>query len=418
MITSTVVNRLQQAKTHCGELMRILVISTPFPSQVDPTRGIFVKERIKAIAKLPQCDVQIISPVPWFPPLKQFPSWYPWSQYPYQETFEGLSIHHPRYVLPPTIGGYFHPSLMYPAVRRAVRSIRQQFDFDIIDAHFVYPSGVVGAMLARELDLPLVITGRGEDILSFPNSWLKRRAIRSALRCTEHAVALSPEIATAMTRLGAPANRVTIIPNGVDTELFRPMDREQCRQSLRLPVDSQIVLSVGDCVERKGHHLLIDAMPEILRKHPRALLVIVGGPGCFGRDFTTELKARITNLGITQRVMLAGAVPHRQLPMWYSAANLFALMSSREGSPNVLLEALACGTPAIATIPSSAQEELSDPRLGIVVHSRSSEGARQCVEKALSTAWDRNLIRAQLQNRNWGSVAEKVAYIFHQILEK
>jgi len=388
--------------------LRILVLSITFPSSIDPTRGVFVKERVRALADLPNCDVRVLAPVPWFPPIKQFSRWYKWSQYPREEVVDGLQVYRPQYVLPPKVGGYFHPRLMYPAAKRAADKLRKSFDFDLIDSHFVYPSGVVGAMLGRVYNVPVVMTGRGEDMLRFPQYPLKGPSIRWALGRASHCVALSSEIAAAMKKNGADSNRISVIPNGIDTNKFRPLPQAECRQQLKLPQEARIILSVGDRLKLKGFHLLVEAMPKILAAHPTALLVIVGGPGRHGRDYTAEIETRITGLGLSDNVRLVGPRPHDELPKWYNAADLYALLSSREGSPNVLIEALACGTPAVATRVGGAADEFTDPVRGILLESRTAEQTASCVNTALGRDWDSSAIRKSMEKRSWHGTASSV----------
>jgi glycosyltransferase involved in cell wall biosynthesis len=374
--------------------------------------GVFVKERIRALAALPGYDIRVISPVPYFPPIRQCKRWYQWSQFPAEETVEGLRVLHPRYLLPPKIGGYFHADLLYPFVKKAVERLRRDFDFDLIDAHWVFPSGVVGVMLARRFDKPVVATGRGEDMLVFPRLPLKGRRIRYALRGASQLIALSSEIADAMRNHGAAADRITTIPNGVDCTTFRPLDRQETRRKLGLPEDAKIILSVGELLELKGFHVLVDALPEIQKRFPGALLVIVGGPGRFGRDYTAEIKRRIQQQNLTSSVLLAGPRPHDELVRWYNAADVLALLSSREGSPNVVMEALACGTPVVATPVGSVPDQLGDPALGLVLRERSLVAAGAGITQALSQRWNRRQIRRAAERRSWEVTAGQVGEVF------
>ena len=393
--------------------MNVLAISATFPSVADPSRGVFVKERLKALAQIPGVNLRVLSPTPWFPPLKQFGKWYRWSQYPKHEVFEGLSVDNPRYFLPPKVGGYFHPQLMGASVRHVVDKIHQEFAFDVLDAHYVYPAGVFAAMLGKRYHVPVVMTGRGEDMERFPDLPLVGKKIRWALRHSHQNIAVSSQIADAMKANGAAQERTHVIPNGIDTEKFYPLPQETCRQRLSLPVDRQIILSVGDRLELKGFHLLTEAMPQVLRRFPNVLYVVVGGPGRFGCDYTREIQARINRWGLGDHVLLAGAKPHEELIDWYNAADLFAMMSSREGSPNTLLEALACGTPAIGTAVGGIRDELKNPLLGELMPERTSAAAHRTITHALGKQWDREYIRDTMKQRSWAATANRV----HQVLQ-
>lgn len=395
---------------------RILVLTGAFPSRAMPNLGVFVKERVKAVAALPGHEVRVISPVPWFPPLRWFKRWYVWSQFPHEEVVDGLSVLRPRYPAPPKVGHYIQSSVMYRAVRRAVERLRQNWDFDLIDAHWAYPGGVVAARLGAELGKPFVITGRGEDMCRFADSRIVGPRIRRALQAADACIPVSSEIASRMRECGADPDRVSVIPNGVDTEKFRPLPQAEARERLSLPSSAKIILTVGDRLENKGFHLLIDALPRIRDQHPDVLAVIVGGPPRFGRDFTPELESRIREHGLEDRVLLAGARPHDELPWWYSAADLFVLLSAREGSPNVLLEALACGTPAVATAVGGIRDELADGGRGVLLSERTSAAAANGVVSVLNRSWNRDQIAQTISRRNWKSVAINVSAVFGQVM--
>lgn len=394
------------------------MLSATFPSNADPFRGVFVKERIKALAALPEFDVRVVSPVPWSPPIKQFAEWYKLSQYARYEILDGLQVYRPRYPMLPKIGGYVHSQLMFSSVGRFVEKLRAQYPFDLLDSHFVFPNGVVAARLAQKYQIPVVITGRGEDMLRFPENPLMRAKIQWALKRANLCIGVSREIEAAMLANGADHSKTCVVANGIDTKKFRPLPQVQCRQRLNLPLDKKILLSVGDRLELKGFHLLVEAMPEILRQHPNAVLVIVGGPGRFGRDFTGQIESRIQSLGLSNHVVLAGAKSHDELINWYNAADLFLLMSSREGSPNVLIEALACGTPAVGNAVGGIPDELSDPTVGLLVKERSAKAASVAILDALDRHWDRSAIHAKMQSRSWESTAQRLAEMFIHTLER
>ncbi|MEW4527090.1 glycosyltransferase [Maioricimonas sp. JC845] len=395
---------------------RILVLTGPFPTATQPGYGVFVKERMSAVAKLPGYDLRVISPTPYFPPIKAMKRWYSWSQFPKKETIGDLEVVRPKYFQPPKIGGYVNPQLAWRATTRAVDRIRRTFDFDLIDAHWTYPWGVLGTMLGERYGKPVVITGRGEDILRFPQLPLVGGMIRRAVPRVDRFIALSGEIASAFERCGAPADRITLIPNGVDCDKFRPVPIDETRRQLNLPCDRPIVVSVGALQERKGFHILVDSLPLVRRQFPDAMVVIVGGPAAHEADFSAEIRRRITHLGLQNDVVLAGPKTHDELYKWYGSADVFGLLSSREGSPNVLMEALACGTPAVATPVGGIPETLSDDRLGIVLPDRTAESAAAGVVEALTRKRCRQTIRTIMEGRSWKQTAQQVEKVFDNAL--
>jgi len=390
---------------------RILVISGPFPSKNFPTYGIFVKERVKALASMQNIEVLVVSPVPYFPPIKSMTRWYRYSQFPREEEIDGLRVIRPRYLHIPKISGYFASDLIYHSIKRTVDKIQADFKFDLIDAHFVYPSGVVGARLGKRYNLPVIMTGRGEDMIRFPDYPVKGDRIRWAIQNGDRFVALSDGIAESFKKNGASSEKISIIPNGVDIEKFNPVSLEEARKRLGLPLNGKVILAVGERLELKGFHLLVEALPQIQKVYPDTKVVIVGGHGRHGTDYTKEIEAKINELDLKDSVILAGRVLHDELPFWYSAADVSVLLSSREGSPNVVLEALSCGTPVVATAVGSIPYDLKNPTLGIVLPDRSASSAADTIIKQFSQSWDREKIRHIMTSRTWESVAKKLINI-------
>ena len=395
---------------------RILVVSGAFPSSTDPSRGLFVHQRVRALSKIPGIDVRVIAPTPWAPPIESVPKWRAYSKMPRSEVFRELAIERPRYFLPPKVGGYFHPKFMYPALLKSARKLHQEFPFDLIDAHFVYATGVAATKVAKTLGVPICLTGRGEDMIRFPSMPFKGKSIRWALSNADAFVGVSDQISQAMVTHGAKPERVTTIANGVDIEQFVPQSQIECRKSLGLPTDRKILITVGDRLELKGFHIIVEALPEILKTHPDAMYVCVGGPGRHGRDYTNEIQSRIDRLGLGDRVLLAGPRDHSELVRWYNAADLYVLASSREGSPNVLLESLACGLPAVATRVGGAPDELESTGFGMVMSERTPQAAAKTISAGLTKNWDRSEIRRGMTGRSWGHIAEAVFLHLSQLL--
>ena len=401
----------------CSRKRVLSLAATCFPSVVQPVHSVFVKERLRFVNRLSEVEIRVLSPIPYFPPIPWFKRWYPWSQIPHYEVIDGLEVYRPRYFLPPALGGYLHPLLIRPAAQKAMRAIRSSFDFNLIDAHFVYPNGALAADLARKYDIPFVITGRGEDILRFPKLPMIGPQIRVALRRASHLIALSVEIADAMIDNGAARDRISVIPNGVDLDKFTPVAMDVARTRTNLPFDRPIVVTTGYRIERKGFHILADALPKIRERFPNILLVIVGGEARWESDYLPVIEERIRAHELQDHVRLVGNIPQEELLYWYGAADVFALLTSREGCPNVLLEALACGVPSVATRVGGIPEILNDPQLGLLLDERSADSAADGVCRVLSQTWDRTAIRQFAELQSWNETARKVNDAFDQAMQ-
>jgi len=396
-----------------SRVKRVLVLSAgSFPSRVQPVHGVFVKERLRFVQRLPGIELRVLSPIPLFPPLRMFKRWYPWSQVPRHEVVDGIEVFRPRYLAIPKIGACVQPRLIELAARREIRRWRGTFRCDVIDSHFIFPNGVAAVRLGKRLGVPVVSTGRGADIVCCPDYPIIGAQVRFALRCATQLIAVSREIADRMVALGADESRVTVIPNGVDCERFGIVERRESRRRLGLDSKRPIILAVGYRLELKGFHILIDAIPAIRRWFPDVLVAIVGGQARWAEDFRPALDERIRVNDVMNHVFLAGTRPQEELPFWYSAANVLGILSSREGSPNVLMEALACGLPAVATRVGGIPDVLDgNPQLGILLEERSAPAAASGLISGLSCPWDPVAIRHYAENRNWMRTAEKVGAV-------
>jgi len=397
----------------------VLVLSGVFPSSVDPVHGVFVKERLAAVNRTGRWRLRVVSPQPYVPPIPGLPQrWQITAQVPREEVVEGLPVERPRYFLVPKLGGYFHDGLMYQAIRRRVSQLHREHHFALIDSHFVYPYGVVAVRLARDLGLPVVLTSRGEDILRFPKLWRIGDRIRWAHRHGTQFIALSEELAAAMRANDAPADRVTVISNGVDLQRFRPIPRDQARRELNLDPHAPLILGVGSIQERKGFHLAVEALPAIRARFPQTMLAIVGGVARHGEDFGRQLSLLIQQAGVAEAVRQPGKVLPEDLHRWYSAADVFIMLSSREGSPNVAMEALSCGIPMVATPVGSIPQIMTEPCLGLMLAERTVPEVTRGILAALAQTWDRGVIRAWAERNSWDDVATRVNQVFERALSE
>jgi teichuronic acid biosynthesis glycosyltransferase TuaC len=379
--------------------MRILTFTTLFPSAKRLTFGIFVFQRVSHFAKLPGNLVQVVAPVPYFPSWIASKRWGIYGQIPSEETFGDLQVQHPRYPLLPGFLMPLHGLLMFLGSLSTVRRLHRQQHFDCIDAHYVYPDGFAAVLLGMALDLPVVISARGTDINVFSSFLAIRPMIRWALHHAVGIVAVAASLKNSMVGLGIPAERISVIPNGVDVDRFRPMEQVEARRELSLTQGRKIAVSVGSLTEGKNHKLLTSAFAKIVKIDPEAQLHILGeGP------MRGELEQLIHVSSLKKNVFLAGAKPNEELRVWFSAADVSCLVSSREGWPNVLMESLACGTPVVATRVGGIPEIVVSPELGVLVEPNQDDIAVG-LRLALSKQWDRTMLMQHARSRDWDQVA-------------
>jgi teichuronic acid biosynthesis glycosyltransferase TuaC len=391
--------------------MKILVFSSLYPNNVWANHGVFVKERISAVSRLNGCDVTVIAPVPYHPPIRVGKRW-GHSQVTRQEVIDGIPVYHPRYFMIPKISMPFHGAMMFLSVLRFVRKIQKQFDFDIIDAHYVYPDGFAAALLGRFFHKPVVVTARGSDINVFAHLRFIRWLLRYTLNSVDGVIAVSEALKRGIVGLGIPESKIAVVPNGVDPKKFHPLDKSEARETLGLPEDKKLLLSVGGLESVKGFDHLIGALKILIQEFRETdIFLVIVGEG----ELRSKLLRMIAERSLDAHVRLVGAVPHDQLRLWYSAADLFCLASRNEGWPNVINEALACGTPVVATAVGGIPEIIRSETLGLLTESDDGRLAEK-IRQALGRAWKRGEIACYMEQHSWDNTARSVVRNFETAL--
>ncbi len=385
-------------------MLRVLVFSTLYPNQAQPNHGVFVENRLRHTLAQGGIEATVLAPVFWFPsgsPI--FGRYATYARIPRRETRHGLEIYHPRYPVIPKIGARFTPEFLYRAAKRTLDEMARQGvpKFDLIDAHYFYPDGVAAARLAKELNIPLLITGRGTDLTLIPQLPSERAQIQWASRQASGMITVCEDLRQKLVELGEPASRVVTLRNGVDLKRFSPGDRDASRA--RLGLGGFTLLSVGSLIPRKGHELIIAALTEL----PDMTLMIAGsGP------MRAELERTAQEKGVASRVRFLGEIAHDALTDAYRAADIFVLASSREGWANVLLEAMACGTPVVATNVNGTPEVITDPKLGALVEERSASALARAIQSLRALAPDRQAVRTYAEQFSWDDTARANKALF------
>jgi glycosyltransferase involved in cell wall biosynthesis len=396
-----------QAGTEAGRKLRLLTFSTLFPHAGRPNHGVFVENRLRHLIATGEASSTVIAPVPWFP--SRSPRFGDWARHAMADRFElrdGLEVYHPRYVQAPKVGMVAAPASLFAAGALAMRRVLASgAAIDLIDAHYLYPDGVAAVALGRAFGKKVVVTARGSDITQYPDYAGPRRMIQWAMAGSAGLISVSEGLRQAMIGLGAPPEKVTTLRNGVDLERFRPVDAGALRASWG--ASGPVLLSVGHLIARKGHHLAIEALTAL----PEWTLVIVGeGPE------RGMLEALAERLGLSSRVILAGAQPHDRLAAYYSAADLLILASSREGWANVLLEAMACGTAVVASNIAGNPEVVQRREAGLVVERNTAECFAASIAALYAARSPRAATRAYAEGFSWDATSAGQLTLFRSIL--
>jgi teichuronic acid biosynthesis glycosyltransferase TuaC len=392
--------------------LKILAISYLFPNSQQPNHGIFVLNRLKAMSQY--ADITVINPVADSPVHKHIDKFKGLQDIPLEEELHGVHVYHPRFF---SIPGHLK-SLEVISYRRAVWSVVKSLpvDFDLIDLHWTFPDLPTGAWLSNKFDVPFNVTLRGMEAFHQQDSGLRKYIVSHCLKKVDKVISLSEEMANKANELAGTASKTVVIRNGVDTDKFYYLDQTQCRKKLNLSLNEKIILGVGALIHRKGFDLVIKGLEELLSVQglENTKFYILGSQGSEG-DYRRELKQFIEYHNLENSVILVGQVANSELITWYNAADVFCLSSRGEGSPNVLTEALACGTPAVATNVGSVPEIMaSETDLGFCVENENQEEITNKLIQVLQRSYDNKRQAANFSKYTWDWCALKVMNVIQK----
>ena len=392
---------------------RVVVLTTLFPHAGQPTAGLFIRERMFRVARL--LPLTVVAPLPWFPFQAMLRRWKPHFRppAPAMEMQQGIEVRRPRFLSVPGafkwLDGWFMAVCCLPTLLR----LKRDFGCNVVDSHFAYPEGYAATLLGRWLDMPVSITMRGTEVPLARDPGRRRRMIK-ALQNATRIFAVSDSLKRHAVSLGVAGDKILVVSNGVDTAKFHRLDRQAARQSLGLPLDAPVLVSVGALVERKGFHRVLECLPALRRRFPGLRYLVVGGAGPEG-DWSARLSRSVIDLGLQDCVAFQGPLAPEDLKVPLSAADVFVLATRNEGWANVFLEAMACGLPVVATDVGGNAEVVANANLGTLVPFDDADRLAQAIADALVRDWDRDAIVAYAESNSWESRVRTLAEEFAAI---
>lgn len=386
--------------------MKVCIITTAFPTREGDQRGTFILEAARAIQRT---GVQVRILAMHSPGAKKHEIW------------DEIEIFRPQYlperweILQREGGGLpeiwkknswaklvIIPFLIVHTFQAACLGR----GCDIIHANWTLSAAAawVGAWFHRK---PMIVTVQGSDIFQAAKMPLVRQVTRLTLLGMKKILALSQALANDVITIGLPADKIEIVPNGVDLNRF-PMGK---------PGREPIILYVASLIERKGPTLLLQAFRGVLQRFPETRLVMVGdGPQ------RTELETMTNSLSISTKVEFLGWQPQQQVSEWMRKAKVFVLPSLEEGLGVVLLEALASGTPCVGSNVGGIPDVIS-PEVGVLVPPSDPLELQIAIEKFLANEkeWEQLSVNARKRAEevyDWDRIAVRITSIYYSLIKQ
>ncbi|WP_437510887.1 glycosyltransferase family 4 protein [Sorangium sp. So ce1099] len=386
--------------------MKVLVFTHHYPSKRLPTMAPYSYQTYRALAR--RCELRLVAPTPWWTRARGASRELLGGA---RESHTGIDALFPTYWSIPGLPR-LHARAIHASLRGTMAGLRREFPYDAILAAWAYPDTVAAEAFAREAGVPIVTTVLGSDINEQPRNAVLRAQIAPALQRCARVVAVSGALGERLVELGVPRERVVVQLNAVDGERFSIRDRAAPRQRLGVPADAKVVLYAGYHVPEKGVDVLVEAMAHLDRSGRRDVHLMMVGGG----ELLEPLRARVSELGLGDRVQLFGWALPTQIPDYMAACDVFCLPSRREGCPNVVLEALASGRPVVATRVGGVPELVREGQggNGLLVPAGDPQALGDALVRALETAWDPAALRGSVGALSWDVVGER----YHALLEE
>lgn len=401
--------------------MKIIWITTQFPSSANDTKGIFIFRTIKELSK--HFDITVLCLYPVIPPLipmiknprnsielyKLWRAKYP--RFPEPPKDLGANVIYAKYFRLPR--GWFQSSegrLAYYAIRKHLKKIITKQS--IIHASWLFPEGDLASIIHKKFGLPYIVTLRGSDVNYLKVHSRKWEKVNEMLLSASYITSVSSALYTTLSekKVNIREDKKALTHTIYDFEGFAIKESNLCRNKNDLNIKDKIIFFAGNLRKLKNINILIDSVYELQKKIPQ-LKLLIAGVGEEGND----LKKQVDKFGITECVLFLGSLNSSQMVDYYNAADVFCLPSRTEGTPNVIIEALLCGTPVVASAVGEIPYIIEDDKNGYKVEPGSVSSLSNSLHKALSREWDREALRASVAQLSPDAVIKEYYSVYDSI---
>ncbi|WP_048175132.1 glycosyltransferase family 4 protein [Methanosarcina siciliae] len=379
----------------------LLVLTPAYPNETGSYIGdSFVKNQVDELKQYFK-EIIVISPVPFS--FEQYPKDKLCDNYSY----DNVRVYYPRSFYVPI--RYFRKILIDNRLQVIESLIKKEnISFDIIHAHFTWPSGYIGVKLKSKYNIPVVITLHANSVRFYQEVNMNYPLLNYTWKNADALIRVNQKDVPVLKKFN---ENSFFIPNGF-SQTFKPLDQKTCRDKLNLSPNKKIIFSLGWLIERKGFKYLIEAM-DILQKERSDILCFIGGSG----PLKNKLQKQIDDLNLADKVKLTGFIPDDLLPIWMNACDVFILPSLSESFGVVLIEAMACGKPVITTYNGGSEEVVISEDYGYVIESKNSKKLAQKVLIVLDQKWDSTRIKKYSDLFTWDIACEKIIKVCADLLK-
>lgn len=382
------------------KLKNLLILAPSYPNEDDTyIRGIFIKRQLDYLKTYFE-NVYVIAPV--FNCFKKCLCDKLCTDYEY----DNVKVYYPRCFYVPIF--YFSKFLIddrLHVVRRLIE--REGLEFDLIHAHFTWPSGHIGVKLRETYNKPVVVTIHENGEWFDKEIHMNHSLLNNSWKEADALIRVNNKDVPILKRFN---QHVFWIPNGFSEE-FKLLDSSFCKEQLNLSQDKKIIFSLGALIERKGFNYLIDSM-KIITESTTDCVCYIGGSG----KLKDKLQSQINDLKLEKYVKLIDFVPDKMLPLWMNACDIFVLPSLRESFGIVQIEALGCGKPIVATRNGGSEEIITSEDYGLLCEPADPKDMANKILVALRKEWDNTKIKMYAQKFRWEEVLKDVIQIYQGLI--
>jgi glycosyltransferase involved in cell wall biosynthesis len=389
--------------------LKVLVLSRNYPNEVLPLLGLWVEQWTRFLGK--HCDCRVVAPVPYCPPVPATWEISRFRRVPPHEVINGIKVSHPRFLSGPGCTLYRFDSRFWLAslVPHCDR-LRKEFPFDIIHAHFSYPDGVVAAELARRYGVPFIITEHARWRPWMDRYPSVRKLAMDASRSAAFHTSVSRFVRDQIRDFTGESERLVVTHLGVNGDVFVPPDPGEQRYPNQ-------ILYVGRLHLVKGVDVLLNAMTLMLRRRPATRLVLLGGNFYSGTSGeVAHIHQLAADLKLQGNLEFVGPKSPAEVAVYMRRSAVVVLASRSETFGAVLVEALACGTPVVATR-CGGPEDVVTEELGRLVPKEDPEALGEALAAVLENPeqFPASVLRQTALDRfSWESVARKTLDLYER----